>query len=34
VDIANLLMSGILDKSGRVPLDGEAVCFEQSACGD
>jgi hypothetical protein len=27
-------MSGILDKSGRVPLDGEAVCFEQSACGD
>ena len=34
VDIAHLLMSGILDKSGRVPLDGEAVCFEQSACGD
>ena len=34
VDIANLLMSGILDKTGQVPLDGDAVCFEQSVCGD
>jgi hypothetical protein len=34
VDIANLLMSGILDKTGHVPLDGDAVCFEQSVCGD
>lgn len=34
VDIVNLLMSGILDKTGQVPLDGDTVCFEQSVCGD
>jgi len=34
VDIANLLMSGILDKTGHIPLDGDVVCFEQSVCGD
>jgi hypothetical protein len=34
VDIANLLMSGILDKTGHVPLAGDTVCFEQSTCGD
>jgi hypothetical protein len=28
VDIANLKMSGILDKTGHVPLDGDNVCFE------
>lgn len=33
VDIANLLMGGILDKTGRVPLDGDSVCFEQADCG-
>ena len=34
VDIANLLMSGILDKTGHIPLDGDDVCFELAACGD
>ena len=34
VDIANLLLSGILDKTGQVPLDGGAVCFELSACDE
>jgi hypothetical protein len=34
VDIANLLMSGILDKTGQVPLGGDEICFEQAACGD
>ena len=34
VDIANLLLSGILDKTGRVPLDGDDVCFEQAVCGE
>ena len=34
VDIAHLLLSGILDKTGRIPLGGETICFEQSACGD
>jgi len=32
-DIANLLMSGILDKTGHIPLDGDAVCFEAAICG-
>jgi hypothetical protein len=30
--IANLLMSGILDKTGHIPLDGDAVCFEAAMC--
>lgn len=32
VDIANLLMEGILDKTGHVPLGGDDVCFEIAAC--
>jgi 3',5'-cyclic AMP phosphodiesterase CpdA len=32
-DVANLLMSGILDKTGHIPLDGDDVCFELEACG-
>jgi predicted phosphodiesterase len=32
VDIANLLMSGILDKTGRIPLDGDELCFEVALC--
>ena len=32
-DIANLLLSGILDKTGRVPLNGDNVCFEAAVCG-
>jgi hypothetical protein len=34
VDIANLLMSGILDKTGHVPLGGDEVCFEREKCTD
>jgi len=32
VDIANLLMEGILDKTGKIPLGGADVCFEMSMC--
>lgn len=32
VDIANLLLSGILDKTGHVPLDGDDLCFESTRC--
>ncbi len=34
VDIAHVLLSGILDKTGEIPLDAEDVCFEQAACGN
>ena len=34
VDIANIRLSGILDKTGHIPLDGDAVCFEQSTCSN
>jgi len=34
VDIANLKMSGILDKTGHIPLDGDDVCFELANCQD
>ena len=34
VDIANLKMAGILDKSGQVPLDGNQICFEAYSCSD
>jgi len=34
VDIANLLMSGILDKTGHIPLNGDDVCFELANCQD
>jgi len=32
-DIANLLMEGILDKTGQVPLGGDDLCFELVNCG-
>lgn len=34
VDIANLLMNGILDKTGKIPLGGDELCFEVAVCGD
>ena len=34
VDIAHLLLSGILDKTGQIPLGGQDVCFELVACGN
>ena len=33
-DIANLLMEGILDKTGHIPLGGDDVCFESILCGE
>ncbi len=33
VDIANLRMSGIFDKTGKIPLDGEELCFNIAECG-
>ena len=33
-NIANLLMEGILDKTGHVPLGGDEVCFESTRCGE
>ena len=32
VDIANLLMSGILDKTGHIPNGGDSLCFEKTIC--
>lgn len=32
--VANLLLSGILDKTGRIPLDGESRCLEAKDCPD
>jgi predicted phosphodiesterase len=34
VDIANLLLEGILDKTGHIPLGGDDVCFELLVCGN
>ena len=34
VDIANLMLSGILDKTGRIPLGGDEICFEMAVCGE
>jgi len=34
VDIANLRLSGIFDKTGKIPLNGEALCFEAAVCGE
>jgi len=34
VDIANLLMNGILDKTGKIPLNGEELCFELETCSN
>ena len=31
-DIANIEMSGIRDKTGQIPLGGDAVCFDAAAC--
>ena len=31
VDIANLRMSGIFDKTGKVPLNGDEICLEKCA---
>ncbi len=33
-DIANLRMSGIFDKTGHIPLDGDDVCLELEVCGE
>jgi hypothetical protein len=32
VDIANLRLDGILDKTGHIPAGGEALCFEAARC--
>jgi predicted phosphodiesterase len=32
VDIANLLLEGILDKTGHIPLNGDQLCFESTEC--
>ena len=34
LDIVNLRMDGILDKTGHIPLGGDDVCFEAALCGD
>ncbi|MGI9220468.1 MAG: metallophosphoesterase family protein, partial [Woeseiaceae bacterium] len=34
VDIANLLLSGVLDKTGHIPADGDDICFELVSCTD
>ncbi|MBT8048392.1 MAG: hypothetical protein HKN57_10395 [Xanthomonadales bacterium] len=34
VDIANLRLSGIFDKSGKIPAGGEGLCFEAAVCGE
>jgi predicted phosphodiesterase len=33
VDIANLRLSGIFDRSGTIPAGGENLCFEAEVCG-
>ena len=34
VDIANVLMEGILDKTGQIPLGGGELCFESTKCAE
>ena len=34
VDIANLRLSGIFDKKGKIPADGETLCFAAAICGE
>jgi len=34
VDIANLRLSGIFDRSGKIPAGGENLCFEAAVCGE
>jgi predicted phosphodiesterase len=33
VDIANLRLSGIFDRNGKIPAGGENLCFEAAVCG-
>jgi hypothetical protein len=33
VDIANIRMSGLFDKTGKIPLNGDELCFDIVACG-
>jgi hypothetical protein len=33
VDIANIRLSGIFNKSGKIPLNGEDLYFEMAKCG-
>ncbi len=32
VDIANVLMQGVLDKTGHIPNGGDSICFEKALC--
>jgi hypothetical protein len=34
VEIATLLMEGILDRTGRIPAGGDTLCFEAARCGE
>ena len=34
VDIANLKLSGIFDKTGKIPLGRDELCFEAAVCGE
>ena len=34
VDIANLRLSGIFDRNGKIPAGGEGLCFEAAVCGE
>jgi hypothetical protein len=34
VDIANIRLSGIFDKTGKIPNGGEELCFEAAVCGN
>ena len=34
VDIANLRLDGILDKTGKIPAGGETLCFEAARCSE
>ena len=34
VDIANLLLPGILDKTGQIPANGDRLCYESTDCED
>ena len=34
VDIANIEVAGIFDKTGSLPLNGNELCFEFAECGE
>ncbi|MDV7143847.1 metallophosphoesterase [Tropicimonas sp. TH_r6] len=34
VDIANLMLAGIRDRTGHIPLEGDDVCFATAECGE